>query len=152
MRQLRSNQGTNFIEISRELKEALEEMNNNHIRIELLKQACNWINFKMNTPGSRHMGGVWERQIRSVCVVLSFLLSSNPTRLDNESLRTFMCEAESIINSCPLTVDQLTDPDSPEQLTPNHLTIESKILLPPQGISNRLKRPKRLETSIAFNQ
>ena len=134
VRQLRSDQGTNFIGARRELKEALEEMNHDRIRSELLKQECDWINFKMNTPGASHMGGVWERQIRSVRAVLSSLLSSNPTRLDDESLRTFMCEAESIINSRPLTVDQLTDPDSPEPLTPNHLlTMKSKILLPPPG-------------------
>ena len=119
VRQLRSDQGTNFIGARRELKEALEEMNHDCIRTELLKQECDWINFKMNTPGASHMGGVWERQIRSV---------------RGESLRTFMCEAISIINSRPLTVDQLTDPDSPEPLTPNHLlTMKSKILLAPPG-------------------
>ena len=97
----------------RELQEALEEMNHEHIRNQLLKRECGCINFKMNKPGSSHMVGVWERQIRSVSAILSSLLSSNPTRLDDESLRTFMCEAETIINSRPLTVDQLTDPDSP---------------------------------------
>ena len=107
VRQLRSDQGTNFIRARRELKEALEEMNHDRIRSELLKQKCDWIIFKMNTPGASHMGGVWERQIRSVRAVLSSLLSRNPTRLDDESLRTFMCEAESIINSRPLV--QLTN-------------------------------------------
>ena len=109
-------------------------MNYDHIRTELLKQECDLINLKMNTPGSSHMGGVWERQIRSVRAILSSLLLSNPTRLDDESLRTLMCEAESIINSRPLTVAQLTDPGSPEPFTPNHLlTMKSKILLPPPG-------------------
>ena len=51
-------------------------MNHDHIRTELLKQDCDWINFKTNTQGSSHMGGVWERQIRSVRTVLSSLLSS----------------------------------------------------------------------------
>ena len=57
------------------------------------------------------MGGVWERQIRSVRNVLSVLLENNGNQLDDESLSTFMCEAEAIINSRPLTVDGLADPD-----------------------------------------
>ena len=45
-----------------------------------------------------------------------------------------MCEAEEIGNSRPLTVNQLTYPESPEPLTPSHLlTIKSKVLLSPPG-------------------
>ena len=45
-----------------------------------------------------------------------------------------MCEVESIVNSRPLTVNQLTDPDSPVPLTPNYLlTMKSKVLLAPPG-------------------
>lgn len=39
------------------------------------------------------MGGIWERQIRSVRSVLSALLESNGKQM-NEALRTFMCKAE----------------------------------------------------------
>lgn len=46
MWQLRKDQGTNFIEECRELKEALQEMNHTHMRIEPLKQECQWINLK----------------------------------------------------------------------------------------------------------
>ena len=45
-----------------------------------------------------------------------------------------MCEAETIVNGRPLTVNQLTDPDSPEPLTPSHLlAMKSKVLLSPPG-------------------
>lgn len=38
------------------------------------------------------------------------------------------------MNSRPLTVDNLNDPDSPEPLTPNHLlTMKSTAALPPPG-------------------
>ncbi len=133
--QLRSNQDSKFIGARRELREALEEMDESKVRKELLKSKCDWISFKMNVPHASHMGGVWERQIRTVRAVLSSLLVSNGAQLDDESLRTLMCEAESIVNSRPLTVNQLTDPDSPEPLTPNHLlTMKSKVLLPPPGV------------------
>ena len=78
------------------------------------------------------MGGVWERQIRSVRNIISTLLSQLGTQLDDESLRTFMCEAAGIVNSRPLTPGSLNDPLSDEPLTPNHLlTMKSKIVLPP---------------------
>ena len=138
VRQLRSDQGTNFVGARRELREALEEMDHSKIKEELLKSQCDWIDFKMNVPAASHMGGVWERQIKTVRAVLSSILVSNATQLDDESLRTLMCEAESIVNSRPLTVNQLTDPDSPEPLTPNHLvTMKSKVLLPPPGLFER---------------
>ena len=49
-----------------------------------------------------HMGGVWERQIRSVRNFLASPLESHGTHLDDESLRTFMVEAEAIVNCRPL--------------------------------------------------
>ena len=126
--------GTNFVGARRELKEALQEMDESRIKEELLKSQCDWIKFEMNVPAASHMGGVWERQIRTVRSILSSLLSNNGTQLDDESLRTLMCEAEAIVNSRPLTTNHLSDPDSPEALTPNHLlTMKSKVLLSPPG-------------------
>ena len=134
VRQLRSDNGTNFVGARRELKEALEEMDEYHIRDELLKSQCDWIKFKMNAPAASHMGGVWERQIRTVHAVLSSLLVKNGTQLDDESLRMLMCKTEAIVNSRPLTINNLSDPDSPEPSTPSHLlTMKSKVLLSPPG-------------------
>lgn len=78
------------------------------------------------------MGGVWERQIRSVCNVLSSLLQTNGFQFNHEALTTFMCVAEAIVNSRPLTTDSLNNPTSLNPLTPNHLlTMKTKVLLPP---------------------
>lgn len=39
-----------------------------------------------------------------------------------------------IVNSRPLTVDNIHDPESLEPLTPNHLlTMKSRVILPPPG-------------------
>ena len=109
-------------------------MDQEKIKAKLLEEQCDWFSFKMNVPAESHMGGVWERQIRSVCNVLSSLLQDNGEQLDDESLRTLMCEAEAIVNSRPLTVNQLADPDSPRPLTPNHLlTMKSRVVLAPPG-------------------
>ena len=43
-----------------------------------------------------------------------------------------MIEAEAIVNSHPLTRDDLADPDSLDVLTPNHLlTMKSSVILAP---------------------
>ena len=89
--------------------------------------------FVMNTPSSSHMGGIWERQIKTVKNVLTSILEQFPGRLDNSSLRTYLYEVMSIVNSRPLTTEYLNDPKI-EPLTPNHLlTMKSKTPLPPPG-------------------
>ena len=80
------------------------------------------------------MGGAWERQIRTVRNVLATLLTQHAAQLDDETLKTFMVEAEAIVNCRPLTVDAINSPQMPEPLTPNHLlTMKSKVILPPPG-------------------
>ena len=58
----------------------------------------------MNVPHASHMAGSWERQIRTVRNVLAALLDQHGEQLNDESLRTFMAEAESIVKCRPLTV------------------------------------------------
>lgn len=125
IRLLRSDRGTNFVGATREFREAVGEMDTSRVTRFLQNKGCDF-QFKMNVPSASHMGGVWERQIRSVRSILNTLLDQSGTQLDDESLRTFMCEAASIINSRPLTVDNLNDPQSPEPLTPNHLLTRSQ--------------------------
>ena len=46
-----------------------------------------------------------------------------------------MCETEAIINSRPLSVENMNDPHSLNPLTPNHLlTMKTKVVLPPPGV------------------
>ncbi len=80
------------------------------------------------------MGGVWERQIKTTRIVLSALLDQAGTQLDEETLQTILYETEAIVNSRPLTTDNLSSPTEAEPLTPNHmLTMKSRILLTPPG-------------------
>lgn len=99
IRQLRSDQGTNFIGAKRELREALKELSKDTIRQELLRNNCDWFEFNMNVPAASQMGEVWERQIRTVRNVLSAILERNGSQLNDEALTTFMCEAEAVVNS-----------------------------------------------------
>ena len=123
------------LENKEELKEALAEMDRDQVKVEMLKENCDWFEVKFNVPSASHMGGIWEHQIRSVRSVLSALLESNGQQMNDEALHTFMCEAEAVVNSRPLTAESITSPGSAEALTPNHfLTLKTKVVVPPPGI------------------
>lgn len=134
VRELRCDQGTNFVGAKNELASAFTELDTTPLKEYLSSQDCDWIDFNFNTPHASHMGGIWERQIRTTRSVLSSLLLDHGTQFDDESLRTLMTEAESIVNCRPLTVENLSDPLAPEPLTPNHLlTLKTQVVLPPPG-------------------
>ena len=105
-------------------------MDHDEITEKLRQQQIDW---KFNPPAASHMGGVWERQIRTARKILDTLMREHGSRLDDESLRTLMCEVESIINSRPLTVTS-SDCKDPVPLSPNRiLTMKTSIVLPPPG-------------------
>ena len=151
IRQLRCDQGTNFVGAQRELAKEAQSMDQQQIQQFLRANNCDVSEFKKNVPAASHMGGVWERQIRTVRSILINLLEQNGTQLDDESLRTLLCETAAIVNSKPLTTDNLNDSTSLESLTPNHLiTMKSKVILAPQGELQRTniysrKRWKRVQ-------
>ena len=134
VRLLHSDNGGNFVGADRELRRAFEEMDQDKIKTYLSERSCEWVVWKRNPPTASHMGGVWERQVRSVRAILQSLLKTNGYLLNDESLRTLLLEAEAVVNSRPLTVDNINDPSclplSPCQL----LTMKSKIVLPPPGV------------------
>lgn len=131
VRQIRSDQGSNFVGAKNELTAALKELDVEKLNYFLVENQCDFV---LNAPGASHAGGVWERQIRTVRSVLQSTLLMASERIDDSSLRSFLYEAMSIVNSRPLTVDNLSDPNSLEPITPNHfLTMKSTIALPPPG-------------------
>jgi len=135
IRLMRCDNGTNFIGAENELKKALKEMDQECIKDFMNANGADWIEWKHNPPLASHMGGVWERQIRTVRSILFTMLRSHGESLNDESYRTFLTEAESIVNSRPLAVDTINDPQSLRPLTPNHLlTMKSTIIMPPPGI------------------
>ena len=127
---IRCDNGTNFRGAEKELRDAIQEMDQKRIESYLLQQNIQW---KFNPPAASHMGGVWERQIRTVRKVLAPMLKEFGCRLNDESYRTLLCEVECIVNSRPLTT--ITDSiDDLNPLSPNHLlTTKSSINVPPPG-------------------
>ena len=98
------------------------------IHDSLLQKGIKWF---FNPPTESHHGGVWERLIRSTHKILAGLTKEQI--LDNESLQTLMCEAESIINGRPLTKVS-DDPKDLEPLTPNHLLLLRRDTPLPPGL------------------
>ncbi|XP_064621743.1 uncharacterized protein LOC135484295 [Lineus longissimus] len=134
VRKLRCGRGTNFVGGKNELSVALAEMNKAKITEQLLKDNCELVEFEMNVPHASHMGGVWERMIRSVRSVLNGLLLKTGHQLDDELLHTLMTEVEAIVNSRPLTFIDAEDPNSPQPLCPSQLlTLKAKVVMPPPG-------------------
>ena len=97
-----------------------KKMDNVKVKNFLMSKDCEWITWEKNPPYTSHAGGVWERMIKSVRNVFDALMKEHSNRLNEEQLRTFMTEAEAIVNSRPLTVENLQDqesaPISPMQL------------------------------------
>ena len=73
-----------------------------------------------NLPTVSHMGGSWDRTIKSVKRILSSLLTSQS--ISEEVLQTAMTEVEWIINSKPHVPIPL-DHQNEEPLTVNHLLL-----------------------------
>lgn len=88
-----------------------------------------WQERASRAPHGSHVSGVWERCICTMWKILQALLQEQIH--NNKSLTTFMCEVESIINSCPIKTVFSDLPDK-QPLTPNHLVLLfSKPPIPP---------------------
>ena len=125
-------------------------MDCDEVRQFLVKKKCDWIEIKLNTPTPSHAGGVWERMIGTVRNALNGLLGQHGPQVDDESLKTLMCEAEAIVDSRPVAAAGTSSPEI-ELLTPNHLlTMKSRVLMAPPGEFQRAdvylaKRWKRVQ-------
>ncbi|XP_062539023.1 uncharacterized protein LOC134207316 [Armigeres subalbatus] len=127
-----SDRGTNFTASSKELGAALKEMNQDQVIQEIVSPHTEW---EFLPPASPHMGGSWERLVRSVKVNLQKIKPQrNPS---DESLRNILVEIENTVNSRPLTFVSVDEPDAPV-LTPNHFLL---------GSSNGLKPAAPLDDS-----
>ena len=112
-----SDNGSNFRAGEQELRTAIGDWNQRAICEFLRLKNISW---KFNPPYASHMGGVWERVIRSFRKILTALLGKQ--LVNEEMLRTLMAEVQGILNSRPLTPVS-KDPKDLEPLTPNHLLL-----------------------------
>ncbi|XP_058813920.1 uncharacterized protein LOC131677862 [Topomyia yanbarensis] len=92
-----SDNGTNLRSASKEMLQQFQEIKDECAE-EFTNARTKW---HFNPPATPHMGGVWERMVRTVKEVMSVL--NDGRRLNDEILLTSLSEAEDMINSRPLT-------------------------------------------------
>ncbi|XP_055645430.1 uncharacterized protein LOC129781951 [Toxorhynchites rutilus septentrionalis] len=128
-----SDNGTNF-------KAANNELQN---QIQLIDTACANVftnartRWCFNPPSAPHMGGVWERMVRTVKEVMKTLHERH--RLNDEILLTVIAETEEIVNARPL-IYLPQDSVECQAITPNHFL---------RGTSSGLQDPVIAPTSEA---
>ena len=118
-----SDNGTNFVGANREYG-----LNQDKIAGALSKERIQWV---FNSPAAPHMGGVWERLVRSCKKALNVVLQNQV--LTDEVLLTAITEVGSLVNSRPLT-EVSSDADDLEALAPNHFLIGRATPNLPPGI------------------
>ena len=112
-----SDNGSNLVSGERELREALNELDQVRISDELSSRRIQWT---FIPPAASHMGGVWERLVSSVKRALRTVLGRQC--VSEDVLHTVLTEVEYMLNSRPLTYSS-GDVRDPEPLTPNHFLL-----------------------------
>ncbi|XP_040152637.1 uncharacterized protein LOC120894230 [Anopheles arabiensis] len=135
-----SDNGTNFVGASQQLRKEIDERND-ALAATFTNANTRWT---FNPPGAPHMGGVWERMVRSVKAAMSTMTELQRTP-DDETLLTVIVEAEGMINTRPLTYIPLESADQ-EFLTPNHFLLGSS-----SGVKQRPVAPTNLQTGLRSN-
>lgn len=146
-RSIRSDRGTNFIGASRILDKVQKAYQEDQIMKEIVNAETSWT---FNPPLSPHMGGSWERLIRSL---KRNLMAICPSRTPTEDvLRNLLIEVESTLNARPLTHVPIDDEESPA-ITPNHFLLGSsngsKPLVPLDDSAALLKQNWRTSQALA---
>ncbi|XP_058456603.1 uncharacterized protein LOC131434000 [Malaya genurostris] len=107
--------GTNFQGAERILREQI----NQGLSATFTNASTKWT---FIPPEASHMGGMWERLVRSVKTAMGCAYSDE--KLDDEGLQTLVVEVEGLVNSRPLMYLSI-DSEQSEALTPNHFLLGS---------------------------
>ena len=98
------------------LAEGAEEgLNHDLFSRKLADEGVEW---KFSPPAAPHMGGVWERLVKSCKIAIEIEIGAKT--VPDEVFRTVMADVEALLNARPLTHVSV-DPRDLEPITPNHL-------------------------------
>ena len=135
--QMRSNKGSNFVMVIKELRKYFQDMNHNRINKSSQMHGADWITWINNPTKASHIGGVCERQIRTARRSLNAL---NTWKKFRQRIVTFamLVEVEAIVNSRPMTTEIISDLKSDTSLSlAILLTMKSKVISsPPECLSS----------------
>ena len=98
-----------------ELRDLAKQMiKDSKLNENLINQGVKWT---FNPPYAPHFGGVFETMIKAAKRAILAILGN--ADVNDEELMTAFTEAESLVNSRPLTY-QSANPEDDTPLTPNH--------------------------------
>ena len=110
-----SDSGKNFVGANEELRDLAKQMiKDSKFNESLINQGVKWT---FNPPYAPHVGGVFETMIKAAKRAILAILGN--ADVNDEELMTALTEAESLVNSRPLTY-QSANPEDDTPLTPNH--------------------------------
>jgi hypothetical protein len=110
-----SDNGTNFLSGERELRELVEQLDQEKIVRD--SSRFSHIEWHFNPPDSPHFGGVFEAMTKSAKKAIKGILGN--ADVSDEELHTAICGAEKLLNSRPITYVS-SDSNDLCPLTPNH--------------------------------
>ena len=125
---LLSDNGTNFVGASRELRAAITEILSDKTIDAISHSVFHHITWKFSPPGAPHFVGLWEAGIKSMKTVLKKNVGTQP--LTFEQVTTLLTVAESILNSRPLKRLHSLPADGNPVLTPGHFLVGRPQLSP----------------------
>lgn len=124
-----SDNGTNFVgaanELDRQFKQTVIENEKNASEV-LTNDRIKW---HFIPPGSPHIGGIWEINVKSVKFHLRRIIGES--KLTYEAMSTLLCQIEACLNSRPLCAIN-SDPNDTSALTPAHFIVGTDLLSIPE--------------------
>ena len=115
--QMLSDNGTNFVSASRELRDLVSAIDQDKLQRMTSNKGVSW---KWNPPAAPHFGGVFESMIKSAKQAIFAVLGD--AEVNYEELKTIFIRVESMLNWRPLTAVS-DDPNDDCILAPNHFLI-----------------------------
>ena len=139
-----SDNGTNLVGAEKEILLCIKNWNA-EAPLSIVHKNIKW---KYNPPSASHQGGALERMVRSCKRVFYAILESR--KLTDEILNTTMCLVEGSLNARPLTPVS-DDPDSLEDLTPNHFLLgQHSLKFPSLRSSENYSHSKRYARAQSY--
>ena len=138
-----SDNGTNFVGADRELREAKQALLDNESIDIIIREYPGHLDWKFSPSSAPHFGGLWEAGVRAMKGLLRKKVGKYS--LSFEDLTTVLAEAESILNSRPLTSPDSLPTDGTPLLTPGHFLIGRPLRAPPIKVdtTNKITLLKR---------
>ncbi|KAL0884187.1 hypothetical protein ABMA27_016192 [Loxostege sticticalis] len=126
---LHSDNGTNFVGASKELKDMLNAESSRMINEVIEALAVQGTTWHFIPPRAPNFGGLWEGGVKSTKYHIRRVIGE--TTLTFEEMSTLLAQIEACLNSRPLTILS-NNPEEPTPITPGHFLIGEPLLTVPE--------------------